>query len=122
MLDPQILNKNLEEFKENLQKREIELDLDVLIELDDKRRKAKFEAEQVRAEQNKLSKEIAKSDKKTKDDLLSKATELSDKFKKLSNVAEKEEKLFFEHWVKIPNIVDVTSPVGSSEEDNKEIK
>ena len=87
MLDPQILNKNLEEFKENLQKREIELDLDVLIELDDKRRKAKFEAEQVRAEQNKLSKEIAKSDKKTKDDLLPKATELSDKFKKLSVIA-----------------------------------
>ena len=80
MLDPQILNKNLEEFKENLQKRKIELDLDVLIELDDKRRKAKFEAEQVRAEQNKLSKEIAKSDKKTKDDLLPKATELSDIF------------------------------------------
>jgi seryl-tRNA synthetase len=78
MLDPQILNKNLEEFKENLQKREIELDLDVLIELDDKRRKAKFEAEQVRAEQNKLSKEIAKSDKKTKDDLLPKATRFED--------------------------------------------
>ena len=35
MLDPQILNNNLEEFKENLQKREIEIDLDVLIELDD---------------------------------------------------------------------------------------
>ena len=51
-----------------------------------------------------------------------KATELSDKFKELSVIAEKEEKLFFEHWVKIPNIVDVTSPVGSSEEDNKEIK
>ena len=122
MLDPQTLNNNLEEFKENLQKREIEIDIDVLIELDDKRRRAKFEAEQVRAEQNKLSKEIAKSDKKTKDDLLPKATELSDKFKKLSVIAEKEEKLFFEHWVKIPNIVDVTSPVGSSEEDNKEIK
>ena len=41
MLAPQIHNKNLEEFKENLQKREIELDLDVLIELDDKRRKYK---------------------------------------------------------------------------------
>ncbi len=122
MLDPQILKGNLNEFQQNLQKREIDIDLDFLIELDDKRRKAKFEAEQVRAEQNKISKEIAKSDKKTKDDLLSKATELSDKFKKLSNVAEKEEKLFFEHWVKIPNIVDGTSPTGSSEEDNKEIK
>ncbi len=122
MLDPQILKSNLNEFQQNLQKREIEIDLDFLIELDDKRRKAQFEAEQVRAEQNKISKEIAKSDKKTKDDLLSKATELSDKFKKLSNAAEKEEKLFFEHWVKIPNIVDGTSPTGSSEEDNKEIK
>ena len=82
MLDSQVLKKNLEEFTENLKKRDISVDVSLLIELDEKRRKAKFEAEQVKAQQNKLGKEIPKADKKEKEELLEKASELSDNFKK----------------------------------------
>jgi len=122
MLDSQILKKNLKEFSENLKKRDISIDVNLLIELDEKRRKAKFEAEQIRAQQNKLGKEIPKADKKEKEELLKKASELSDNFKKLSEKAEKEEKKFLDLWIKIPNIVDTSSPVGLTDEDNKEIK
>ena len=45
MLDSQILKNNIEEFNENLKKRDIDVDTNLLIELDEKRRKAKFEAE-----------------------------------------------------------------------------
>ena len=122
MLDIQILKNNLEEFNENIKKRNISIDVDHLIELDERRRKAKFEAEQIKAEQNKLGKEIAKADKKEKENLLKKASELSDTFKTLSKESEKAEKKFLDLWIKIPNIVDPTSPVGVSDEDNKEIK
>jgi len=122
MLDSQILKNNLEEFNENIKKRDISIDVNHLIELDEKRRKAKFEAEQIKAEQNKLGKEIAKADKKEKENLLKKASELSDTFKSLSKESEKAEKKFLDLWIKIPNIVDPTSPVGVSDEDNKEIK
>ena len=122
MLDIQILKNNLEEFNENIKKRDISIDVNHLIELDEKRRKAKFEAEQIKAEQNKLGKEIAKADKKEKENLLKKASELSDTFKTLSKESEKAEKKFLDLWIKIPNIVDPTSPVGVSDEDNKEIK
>ena len=122
MLDSQILKSNLKEFNENLKKRDISINVDLLIELDEKRRKAKFQAEQIRAEQNKLGKEIAKADKEEKEELLQRASELSENFKKLSEEAEKEEKQFLELWIKIPNIVDSSSPVGSTDEDNKEIK
>ena len=64
MLDSQILKNNIEEFNENLKKRDIDVDTNLLIELDEKRRKAKFEAEQVIDEQNKLFKEIAKAENK----------------------------------------------------------
>ena len=50
--------------------------------------KSKFEAEQIRAEQNKLGKEIAKADKNEKEELLKKASELSHNFKGLSEKAE----------------------------------
>ena len=122
MLDSQILKNNLEEFNENLKKRDISIDVSLLIDLDENRRKAKFEAEQIRAEQNKLGKEIAKADKNEKEELLKKASELSNNFKSLSEKAEEEEKKFLDLWIKIPNIIDASSPVGSTDEDNKEIK
>ena len=122
MLDSQILKKNIEEFNENLKKRDIYVDTNLLIELDEKRRKAKFEAEKVRAEQNKLGKEIAKAENKEKENLLKKAADLSESFKNLSEKAEKQEKLFLDSWIKIPNIVDPSSPVGKTDQDNNEIK
>ena len=122
MLDSQILKINLKEFNENLKKRDISINVDLLIELDEKRRKAKFKAEQVRAEQNKLGKEIAKANKEEKEELLKRASELSENFKKLSEEAEKDDKQFLDLWIKIPNIVDSSSPVGSTDKDNKEIK
>ena len=122
MLDSQILKNNLKEFNENLKKRDISINVELLIELDEKRRKAKFQAEQVRAEQNKLGKEIAGAEKEAKEELLKKASELSESFKRLSEEAEKDEKEFLDLWIKIPNIVDPSSPVGSTDEDNKEIK
>ena len=122
MLDSQILKNNIEEFNENLKKRDIDVDTNLLIELDEKRRKAKFEAEQVRAKQNKLGKEIAKAENKEKEKLLKKAADLSESFKNLSEKAEKQEKLFLDLWIKIPNIVDPSSPVGKTDQDNKEIK
>ena len=122
MLDSQILKTNLKEFNENLKKRDISINVDLLIELDEKRRKAKFKAEQVRAEQNKLGKEIAKVEKEEKEELLKKASELSASFKRLSEEAEGCEKEFLELWIKIPNIVDPSSPVGLTDEDNREIK
>ena len=122
MLDSQILKNNIEDFNENLKKRGLDVDTKLLIELDENRRKAKFEAEQIRAEQNKLGKEIAKAENKEKEKLLKKAADLSESFKNLSEKAEKQEKLFLDSWIKIPNIVDPSSPVGKTDQDNKEIK
>ena len=64
MLDSQILKSNLKEFNENLKKRDISINVDLLIELEEKRRKAKFQAEQVRAD--KLEANISIVDKYAK--------------------------------------------------------
>ena len=122
MLDKQILKNSLEEFNENLKKRDLDFDTPYLIELDENRRKLKFEAEKIRSEQNKLGKQIAKVKGNEKEKLLKKASELSHNFKSLSEKVEKAEKEFLDLWIKIPNIVDPSSPVGSTDGDNKEIK
>ena len=122
MLDPQILRKNLELLKDNINRRGLDIDINFLVEQDEKRRKVKFEAEQVRSEQKSIGKEISQTEGSQKKELLEKASELSEKVKLLNEKYEKEDKLFIDQWIKIPNLVDETSPMGSTDQDNLEIK
>ena len=122
MLDPQILRKNLELLKDNINRRGLDIDITFLVEQDEKRRKVKFEAEQVRSEQKSIGKEISQTEGSQKKELLEKASELSEKVKLLNEKYEKEDKLFFDQWIKIPNLVDESSPMGSTDQDNLEIK
>ena len=122
MLDPQILRKNLELLKDNINRRGLDIDINFLVEQDEKRRKVKFEAEQVRSEQKSIGKEISQTEGSQKKELLEKASELSEKVKLLNEKYEKEDKLFFDQWIKIPNLVDESSTMGSTDQDNLEIK
>ena len=119
MIDPQLLKTNVEVIKENLKKRDLKIDLEILTRLDEERRAIKFESEKLRSEQKKLGKEIATSEGDQKNKLLNKAEKLSEKVKQLSDDNQKKDEQFFNEWIKIPNIVDPSSPVGKTDEDNK---
>ncbi len=122
MIDPQLLKTNVEVIKENLKKRDLKIDLEILTSLDEERRAIKFESEKLRSEQKKLGKEIATSEGDQKNKLLNKAEKLSEKVKQLSDENQKKDEQFFNEWIKIPNIVNPSSPVGKTDEDNKELK
>ena len=122
MLDQQILRNNLDALKENLKRRDIDIDIDFLVQQDEKKRAIKFEAEQARSQQKNIGKEISQSDGEEKEEFLKKASVLRDKVKLLNEKYETEEKLFLDQWIKIPNLVDETSPIGVTDQDNQEIK
>jgi len=122
MIDPQLLKTNIEAIEENVRKRDLNIDLEKLKLLDESRRAAKFESEKLRAEQKKLGKEIASSSEIEKSSLLEKAEKISNEVKTLSEETQQKDDEFFDAWIKIPNIVDSSSPMGKTEEDNKEIK
>ena len=122
MLDQQILRNNLDALKDNLERRGLNIDVDFLVEQDEKKRAIKFEAEKARSEQKNIGKEISQSEGTKKEELLKKASLLSENVKLLNEKYETEEKLFLEQWIKIPNLVDETSPTGATDQDNKEIK
>lgn len=122
MIDPQLLKTNIEAIEENVRKRDLNIDLEKLKLLDESRRAAKFESEKLRAEQKKIGKEIASSSEIEKSSLLEKAEKISNEVKTLSEETQQKDDEFFDTWIKIPNIVDSSSPVGKTEEDNKEIK
>ena len=122
MLDPTILKDNIEVLKSNISRRNLKIDLNQLISLNEERKSLRFDAEQKRSQQKELGKQIAIADESEKDELLSKATELSNEVKSLFEQVDKKDEEFLNLWVKIPNLISDTSPDGKSDKDNLEIK
>ena len=122
MLDPALLKENIEILKLNISRRNLDVDIDSLIELNEERKKLRFEAEQRRSNQKELGKEIANADKEKKEALLNQASELSSEVKSLFEKVDKKDEEFLNQWIKIPNIISDSSPDGKSDSDNKEIK
>tara|TARA_E500000075_G_C6980343_1_gene316266 strand:- start:598 stop:1851 length:1254 start_codon:yes stop_codon:yes gene_type:complete len=122
MLDPALLKNDLETLKLNISRRNLNVDIDFLINLNEERKKLRFEAEQKRSEQKEIGKEIATADDKSKENLLSQASSISNEVKALFEKVDQKDEEFFNNWVKIPNIISETSPDGKSDSDNLEIK
>ena len=122
MLDPSILKDNLEILELNISRRNLKIDVNHLISLNEERKSLRFDAEQKRSQQKELGKQIANADENEKEDLLNKASELSNEVKLLFEQVDKKDEEFLNLWVKIPNLISKTSPDGKSDEDNLEIK
>ena len=122
MLDPLILKENLELLKSNISRRNLKIDVEHLISLNEERKTLRFDAEQKRSQQKDLGKQIANANESEKEKLLSKATELSNEVKLLFDQVDKKDEEFLNLWVKIPNLISDTSPDGESDKDNLEIK
>jgi len=122
MLDPAILKNDIESLELNLERRNLDIDLKELTALDELRRELRFEAEKLRSEQKALGKQIASADEKTKNELLDQASQMSEKVKDLFEKVDFADKNFMDIWIKIPNLISNTSPDGTSDKENSEIK
>ena len=122
MLDPAILKNDIESLELNLERRNLDVDLKELTALDELRRELRFEAEKLRSEQKNLGKQIASADQKTKNELLDQASQMSEKVKELFEKVDVADKNFMDIWIKIPNLISTTSPDGTSDKENSEIK
>ena len=122
MIDPNILKENPGALLDNIKRRNLDVSLDDLKKLDQARRKTRFDADETRAKQKKLSKKISSLEGAKKENALEEASILSNKVKDMVSAADSAEKDFLDLWVAIPNLVDPTSPDGISDEDNIELK
>ena len=66
MLDPLLLKSDLKALQENLKRRNLNINLQQLVDLDESRRKTRFEAEKLRSDQKLVGKEIASAKTKEK--------------------------------------------------------
>lgn len=124
MLDIKFIRENIDFVKQAVANKNEKADIDKLVELDDLRRKLQFDFDQLRSEQNKVSKEIGqlKKDKKDANHLLEDMQKIAETIKDLSsNLSEVQENLN-NVLLTVPNIPQASVPVGKSSEDNVEIK
>ncbi len=122
MLDPTILKDNLEVLESNILRRNLKIDVNHILSLNEERKSLRFDAEQKRSQQKELGKQIANADESEKEGLLNKASELSNEVKLLFEQVDKKDEEFLNLWVKVPNLISKTSPDGKSDKDNLEIK
>ena len=119
MLDIKFIRQNPIKVKEGCQKKQVDVDIDLLLKLDEKRRKYLKEVEDLRAKENQLSNLIEKEkDNEKRTELIGEAQQIKKKIKEeelyLKGVSEEFEKLM----LKIPNPPFDDVPSGKDEKDN----
>jgi len=129
MIDIKFLRENPEAVKENIKKKfqDHKLPLvDEVIELDVQARKTQQEADTLRAERNKLSKQIgALMGQGKKEEAEEIKKQVNAQAKTLEELAEKEKNLsekVTKIMMTIPNIIDPSVPIGKNDTENVEVQ
>ena len=129
MLDMKFVRMNPEVVKENIKKKfqDEKLPLvDEVIELDKRNREIKGEVEALRAEKNKVSKEIgacmAHGEKEKAEELKKKVQENATRMEELSAEEKEVEAKIKKDMMVIPNIIDPSVPIGKDDSQNVEIE
>ena len=129
MIDIKFLRENPDVVKENIKKKfqDSKLPLvDEVIELDAQLRKAQQRGDSLRADRNRISKEIggfmAKGQKEEAEKAKAQVKEFSDELEALEKQEEELSEKVKKIMMTIPNIIDPSVPIGKDDSENVEIK
>ncbi len=126
MLDIRLIRENPDEVKAKLATRNANFDsyVDEILEIDADRRKISTEADTLKAEQNKVSKQIPVMKKNGEDttEIMQEMKAISEKIKqedvKINELEKKQQFLL----LSVPNVPSDTTPIGSDDSENVEIR
>lgn len=124
MLDLKYIRENIDAVRQMLEQRKTEADLDKLIELDSLWRDNLTHTQTLQAHQNEVSQQIAER-KKAKEDAtetIAEMRKLSQEIKERTAEATDLRSEIDAILLMIPNMPEESTPVGTSEDDNTEIK
>ena len=129
MIDIKFLRENPDVVKENIKKkfqdRKLPL-VDEVIELDKKRRENQAEADDIRAEKNKISKEIgalmAQGKKEEAEAVKAKVAESAKRLAELEALQPELDEKVRNIMLTIPNIIDPSVPIGKDDSENVEVQ
>ena len=124
MLDIKFIREKPDFVRERLSARGVDIDIDCLLALDNKRREAIQKTEELKSLRNKVSQEIGRFKREGKDAaaLLKEMEGVSDRIKECDSVLNGTVRALNDHLLNIPNIPHLSVPEGRSEEDNPEVR
>ena len=120
MLDIKLIRENPEKINELLKRRNPELSIDKVLEIDADRRKIQAEADELRSKRKNESQKIGlmKKNGENTDAIQEEVRTLGDEIKALEEKQIELDNAQKDLLLHIPNIPDETTPIGKSEDDN----
>lgn len=126
MLDIKVIRENPEEVKKALKTRNADYDeyINSILEIDEKRRKLSTETDALKAQQNKVTKQIPVMKKNGEDTtaIMAEMKEISEKIKADGALVSELEAKQKELLLCVPNIPSKTTPVGKDDSENVEVR
>ncbi len=124
MLDLKFIRENAEQVKLAIQNKKEKADIDLILTLDEKKRKLQFDFDNLRAQQNRVSKEVPILKKNNQDTtkLLEEMQEIAKTLKQLSTDLSEVEAQLENAMLYVPNIPHESVVIGREPEDNPIIR
>lgn len=122
MLDIKFIRENKDIVAAGAAKKHISVDLNKLIDLDDKRKLLQQLADQRRTEQNAASDKIASATPEERQTLIASMGSVKEALKKTEEELAEVMKDWRALMLLVPNVPDMTVPEGESDADNQEVK
>jgi seryl-tRNA synthetase len=124
MLDPKLIKEKSQVIRDMLKARNVDFDLDALIEFDKRRREFIIKTDELRKKKNQVALEISQKKKAGEDAtaILTEMKNLSVELTKIELEQESIEKKYSRLALTIPNLIHDSVPIGIDESANKEIR
>ncbi|MEO2202030.1 MAG: serine--tRNA ligase [Nitrosopumilus sp.] len=124
MLDPKLIKEKSQVIRDMLKARNVDFDLDTLIEFDKRRREFIIKTDELRKKKNQVALEISQKKKVGEDatSILTEMKNLSVELTKIESGQENIEKKYSRLALTIPNLIHDSVPIGIDESANKEIR
>jgi seryl-tRNA synthetase len=118
LIDIELFRKNPEIFKDEIKKRNMQIDVDADIEIDKERRKLITAVDELRAKKNENSKKMPKLSGEEKIKIIAEMKKINDELDNLESDLEKANNEFMTRMALYPNVSHSSTPVGKDEKDN----
>jgi len=123
MLDMKMIRENPENIRKMLKDRDVQFDLNLLLQLDEKRREMIISTDELRKKKNEMSIKISDAKKANKDvsTLIQEMQSTSQELAKLEEVQHKTKTDYKKFAFSIPNLLHESVPIGPDNSANQEI-
>lgn len=124
MLDPKLIKENPQLIQDMLKARNVEFDLDSLIDSEQKRRDDIIKTDELRKKKNQVGQEISQKKKAGEDtsNILKEMKKVSEMLAQLEQRQIENEQKYRQLAFTIPNIIDKSVPIGKDESANAEVR